>query len=204
MSPFRRIAAGVTLAVVATLATAIPASAHDQLISSTPAEGEQLASAPENVSMRFSGELIVLDSSMSGAVVMVVDESGRDWTTGELEVETDTVTAQLSPGMPVAGYQVRWQVVSADGHPIAGVIAFTIGDAEPMVTGGADVSTTDEDTSVPEDQIAGESSGPLRVLLIGASGAAIAGAVFALYRFLRRPQATAAPPESGESAAENH
>ena len=203
MSPFRRIAAGVTLAVIATLAMAMPASAHDQLISSNPAEGERLASAPENISMRFSGQLIVLDSSMAGAVVMVVDESGRDWATGEIEVQGDTVTAQLTAGMPVAGYQVRWQVVSEDGHPVAGVISFTIGDAEPMTTSGTNVSAPDEDTSETQDQIAGEPSSAMRVLLIGAGGAVAAAIAFALYRFLRRSRATAAPPEPGDAAAEH-
>lgn len=191
------------MVVAATLATTTPASAHDQLISSTPAEGEQLVSAPENVSMTFSGDLIVLDSSMTGALVMVVDDSGRDWVTGELDVQGSTVTAQLEAGMPIAGYQVRWQVVSEDGHPIAGVIPFTIGDAEPMALDGTGASASDEETSDTEDQIADESSGTLRMLLIGAGGAAIAVAVFALYRFLRRPRTTAAPPDSGESAAEN-
>lgn len=203
MSPFRRTAAGVALAVIAILATATPASAHDQLISSTPAEGESLGSAPESVSMTFSGQLIVLDSSMTGAVVMVVDESGRDWATGDIDVQGDTVTAQLTPGMPVAGYQVRWQVVSEDGHPIAGVISFTVGDAEPMATAGAGADASDEAAPVTEDQIAGESSSPGRMLLIGAGGAVIAVAAFVLYLILRRPRTTAAPPESGGSAAEN-
>ncbi len=77
MSPFRRISAVLLVAAVAVLATTTPASAHDQLVSSTPGAGEQLASAPTNVSLTFSGELIVLDASMTGALVMVVDESGR-------------------------------------------------------------------------------------------------------------------------------
>lgn len=196
MSPFHRISAALAVAAVAVLATTTPASAHDQLVSSTPAAGEQLASAPENVSLTFSGELIVLDASMTGALVMVVDESGEDWVAGEVEVDGNVVTAQLEAGMPVAGYQVRWQVVSEDGHPISGVIPFTVGDAEPMVTAPTGSSAPDA-----EDQIAGESSSSLRMLLIGAGGAAVAAAAYALYRFLRRPRATAASPDSG--VAEN-
>lgn len=203
MSPFRRIAVGSVLALVAIVATAVPASAHDQLISSTPAEGERLDTAPESITMTFSGQLMILDPSMTGAVVMVVDESGRDWVAGEPEVHADTVTVELEPGMPVAGYQVRWQVVSEDGHPISGVIAFTIGDAAPMVTGQSGAASSEQNTAVAEDQITGETGGPGRVLLVGAGGAAIAVAVFALYRFLRRPRTTAASPESGDPAAEN-
>lgn len=203
MSALRRIGAGLALAMIAVLAIAVPASAHDQLTSSAPTEGEALATAPEEVVMTFSGELIVLDESMAGAVVMVIDASGQDWATGEIDVQGNMVTAQLKTGMPIAGYQVRWQVVSEDGHPIAGMIPFTIGDAAPMVTAGNSDGSTDNDPATTEDQIADDSSNPVRVLLIGAGGAAIAAAGFALYRFLRRPKATAAPPEPGDDAAEN-
>lgn len=206
MSVLRRIGAGLALVLIAVLATAIPASAHDQLISSSPAEGEVLATAPAEVVLRFSGDLIVLDTSMTGAVVMVVDESGRDWVSGEIDVQGSTITAPLEAGMPVAGYQVRWQVVSEDGHPISGSTPFTIGDAAPMVTAKNSDTATDTDTdtaaAAEEDQIADDSSSPIRVLLIGAGGAALAAAAFALYRFSRRPRATAAPPESGDDAAE--
>ncbi|WP_435748851.1 copper resistance CopC family protein [Microbacterium sp. PMB16] len=203
MSALRRIGAGLALALIAVLATAVPASAHDQLTSSTPREGEALATAPKEIVLTFSGDLIVLDASMTGAVVMVVDASGKDWASGEIDVQGNTVTAQLTSGMPVAGYQARWQVVSEDGHPISGMIPFTIGDADPMDTDQKGDSRTDGDARASEDQIADESSSPVRVLLIGAGGAAIAAAGFALYRYLRRPRATAAPPESGADAAEN-
>lgn len=203
MSALRRIGAGLALVLIAVLATAVPASAHDQLTSSSPAEGEVLAAAPAEVVMTFSGDLIVLNASMTGAVVMVVDASGRDWASGEIDVQGNRVTAKLAPGMPVAGYQVRWQVVSEDGHPISGSIPFTIGDAAPMVTAGSSDGAANGDAVTPgEDPIADDSSSPVRVLLIGASGAAIAAAGFAFYRFLRRPRATAVPPESGDDAAE--
>ncbi|MGO1850708.1 copper resistance CopC family protein [Microbacterium sp.] len=207
MSPFRKIAAGLAVAAVAMLATAAPASAHDQLVSSTPSDGEQLAAAPSEISMTFSGELIVLDSSMTGAVVLVVDEAGTDWADGDVTVSADTVTADLKPGMPVAGYQVRWQVVSEDGHPISGVIPFTIGDAEPMPIAGmgdsVDASSTGEATSSTSDQITEQSSGAVRVLLIGGCGAAVAVAVFLLFRFLRRPRAAAAASDIDRPAADD-
>lgn len=194
MSPLRALAAGLTVAVVAVLATALPASAHDQLVSSTPGDGERLAASPSSVSMTFSGELLVLDSDLTGAVVLVVDGSGTDWVTGAVTVVGNTVTAELDPAMPVAGYQVRWQVVSEDGHPISGVIPFTVGDAAPMATAStgspADDETTAATSAPATDQVADESGGAVRVLLVGLGGAAIAVLVFALLRFLRRPRTT--------------
>lgn len=205
MSPFRRYAAGLVLGVVAVVATAVPAFAHDQLLSSTPADGEQLATAPTTISMTFSGELLVLDESATGAVVLVVDETGADWATGAVTVSGSEVTAELKPGMPVAGYQVRWQVVSEDGHPISGVIPFTVGDAEPMATASTPDDGAQSTTASPAattDQIADESSGAFRVLLVGGIGAALAVLVLVVIRILRRPRTAAATPETGDSAAD--
>ncbi|MDF2507966.1 MAG: copper resistance protein CopC [Microbacterium sp.] len=203
MSPVRRIAAGLALATIATLAIATPASAHDQLISSTPAADERLTTPPENITMTFSGELLVLDESLTGAVVLVVDASGEDWVAGDVTVAGRTVTASLSPGLPTGSYQVRWQVVSEDGHPIAGVIPFTVGNADPMPPTPVDDATgTPVDTSEQTDQNA-DSGGPLRVLLIGAGGAATAVLILVLIRFLRRPRTAAAPPETGGPAADD-
>ena len=77
MSPVRRIAAGLALATVTTLAIATPASAHDQLMSSTPAADEQLAAAPESITMTFSGELLVLDESLTSPETPTVPGDGR-------------------------------------------------------------------------------------------------------------------------------
>ncbi len=111
--------------------------------------------------MTFSGELLVLDESLTGAVVLVVDASGKDWVSGDATVAGRPVTAALEPGMPTAGYQVRWQVVSEDGHPIAGVIPFTIGDAEPLQspTSGGSTATPPASAEQP-DQTAADSAAP--------------------------------------------
>ncbi|ALX66039.1 hypothetical protein AB663_000905 [Microbacterium sp. XT11] len=193
------------LAAIAVIATAAPASAHDQLIVSTPSDGEQLAAAPSSVSLTFSGDLLVLDEASTGAVVLVVDASGTDWVTGAVTVSGSEVTAELAPDMPVGGYQVRWQVVSEDGHPVSGVIPFAVGDSAPMVapsrtdTGGAPSA---DSPTVATDQIADESSGALRMLLVGGIGAAVAVLLLVIVRIVLRPRTAAATPETGDSAAQ--
>lgn len=211
MSPVRRIAAGLVLATVAALAITTPAWAHDQLVSSTPSADERLTVPPENVTMTFSGEPLVLDDSVSGAVVLVVDAAGNDWVVGDVTVDGRNVTAPLDPGMPTAGYQVRWQVVSEDGHPIAGVIPFTVGDAEPLSMGpveettgeasddAAATLTADSPSAEQSDQNA-ESHRTFRLLSISTGGAALAVLVFVLVQF-RRPRTAAAPQKHGDSAA---
>lgn len=196
--PFARtLAAATAVAVFAMLATAAPASAHDELVYSNPAADARLESAPEAVTMTFSGELLTLGDSMTGATVLVVDADGNEWTSGDPEVVANTVTVPLADGMQDAGYQVRWQVVSEDGHPISGVTRFTIGDAEPFLN--ATAPQTDDTGSEP-DQTSTETSDALRVVLVGIGGAALAAAAFALYRFLRRPRTAPAPSHSDAKA----
>lgn len=203
MTPLRRLAWGVTVAAVAILVTAVPASAHDALVHSTPEVDERLAAPPESVVLTFSGELLTLGDSATGAVIIVIDEDGRDWASGDAEVEGNTVSVGVDPGMPVAGYQVRWQVVSEDGHPISGIVPFTIGDAEPMPLQGAGASDSDyrAESQALADQTTSEAGGLPRALLIGGGGAVIAVAAFAVYRFLRRPRTAAAAP-TNDGAAE--
>jgi methionine-rich copper-binding protein CopC len=206
MSPARRFAVGMAVAAVAVFATAVPASAHDSLVHSTPEAGESLATAPESITLTYSGELLVLGDSTQGAVVLVIDESGRDWATGDVEVSGNTVTATVEPGMPDAGYQVRWQVVSEDGHPISGIAPFTIGDAEPMTATqaptDADAPSYVPDVSDPTGQSTDETDGGLRLLLVGGAGAAIAVVALVLYRILRRPKTAPAASAEGDAAEE--
>jgi methionine-rich copper-binding protein CopC len=196
----------MAVAAVAVFATAVPASAHDSLVHSTPAADESLATAPESITLTYSGELLVLGDSTQGAVVLVIDESGRDWATGDVEVSGNTVTATVEPGMPDAGYQVRWQVVSEDGHPISGIVPFTIGDAEPMTATqaptDADAPSYVPDASDPTDQSTDETDGGLRLLLVGGAGAAIAVVALVLYRILRRPKTAPAASAEGDAAEE--
>ncbi|WP_217180640.1 copper resistance CopC family protein [Streptomyces sp. AC495_CC817] len=199
MSPVRRIAAGALVAAVVILATAAPASAHDELIQSDPGVDDRLAAPPESVSLTFSADLLTLGDTTTGAVIVIADSEGRDWSEGAAVVNGRTATAAVKPGMPEAGYQVRWQVVSSDGHPISGIVPFTIGDAEPLQLQSrpdGEAATTPETAG----QTASEADGALRLLLVGAGGAAVAAAVLLLIRFLRRPRTAPAAPETGDPA----
>lgn len=183
----RPLIAGLALvfAVVAALLSPLPASAHDQLVSSTPAEGERLGSAPTEVTLSFSGELLPM-----GAIIMVVDGDDRDWVDDDPTIELTTITAPLKEGLVDAGYELRWQVVSSDGHPISGIVPFTIGDGEPLSRDGA--ATTEGDGSEGDDTAdAGEQAtqgitGVARIALLGGGGAAVAVALFAIIQFTRR------------------
>lgn len=186
MSLSRRIVAGIVVAFAAVLAVAAPASAHDELVSSTPESGQRLTEAPSEIALTFSADVLG-----TGAAVIVADADGRDWAAAQPQLDGATVTVALQPDMPAAGYEVRWRVVSSDGHPIAGTIPFTVGDGTALEHGTqttaptADGAGTRSDDATA-DEAGQENAGALRVALIGAAGAGIAVALFALILFLRR------------------
>ncbi|MEV7692604.1 copper resistance CopC family protein [Microbacterium sp. NPDC089189] len=187
MSRFRVLAAGMGLAAVVVLTAALPASAHDELVASTPTDGEQLAAAPTAIELDYSAE--VLDV---GALVIVADADDHDWVAGPAVVSGTSVSVPLTENMPDGGYEVRWRVVSSDGHPISGVIPFAVGDAEPLVRTAVPSASPSEaaSTAAPDaagtDTAASEDGGVVRVVLIGLGGAIVATAVLLIIHLLRR------------------
>ncbi len=178
--------AAVIVAVLASTAIAAPAFAHDELLDSSPTSGEQFASAPDQIELRFSAQIMDI-----GAAVIVAGTDDQNWAAGDPVIDGDSVTVPLTPGMPEGAYEVRWRVVSSDGHPISGLIPFTVGEAAPTATAGATDptdDTTDGTTTVTQGNPAAESGIP-RAVWIGAIGAAVALAVFALVLFLVRGRA---------------
>lgn len=174
-------ATGVTTAALL-LGTALPALAHDDLIASDPAEGQALETAPDSVSLTFTSEVLTI-----GAALVVADATGADWVASDPEVDDGTVTAALETGMPDGAYQVRWRVVSEDGHPISGLVPFTVGDAELLA--GPVAPTAAAPTAAPIAEPA-STGGAVRTVLIGAAGAAVAVGGYALALVRRRENGT--------------
>jgi hypothetical protein len=108
------------------------------------------------------------------------------------------VTVAIEPGMTDAGYEIRWRVVSEDGHPISGLVPFTVGTGSPLERSPA---ATAAPTDIPaagagdavQEQSAHEDQAVLRIALVGIGGAIVAAAVFTLIQLLRRKKGTPAP-----------
>lgn len=190
----RTLLLAVALAGTSVLVTALPAAAHDELLGSTPASGEALTDAPAEVTLTFSADVLTI-----GAAVIVADAADRDWVADAPVVRDGTVTVSLDPQLPIGGYEIRWRVVSQDGHPISGIIPFTVGGAEPLTrTPAATAPSTSTDAgtaadaqdTTAQDQGAREDQGIIRILLVGAGGAIIPVAAYAAFHFLRRKKGT--------------
>lgn len=117
----------LTLSALAVLSPLSPAAhAHDDILSTTPADGTHLTVSPADVTMVFTDNLIEV-----GSIVLVVDEAETSWTDGALVLDGDTIVQPVKADLPDGNYQVRWRVVSSDGHPIAGTFDFSTGATAP-------------------------------------------------------------------------
>jgi len=120
----RRLAA-VALAFLVVLGAAGAATGHSQLIDSTPKADQTLTEAPADVELEFNEEV-----DERGAVVMVVDADDENRTAGDVVVDGRFVRVRLADDLPDGGYEIRWRVVSADGHPVSGSVPFSVGDVD--------------------------------------------------------------------------
>jgi methionine-rich copper-binding protein CopC len=138
------IAAAVVAAGAAALVPATAASAHDYLVSSSPAAGATVSGSLSSVALTFDD--VVLDEGGRGALVQVTDASGRNFERGCASVQGRTVSAPVALGGP-GTYRVTWQIVSADGHPVSDSLQFRYtgpkagsGHAGPLAKCGAAAS----------------------------------------------------------------
>ncbi|MEX5632825.1 copper resistance CopC family protein [Parafrankia sp. FMc2] len=195
---------GLLVVAVMLVAGTAPASAHSQLLSSSPTDGERLSRAPAAVTLHFSADVLTI-----GAVVVVADDAGTDWSRGSAVTQGTAVTAALRDGAPDGAYQVRWRVVSADGHPISGLIPFAVGATAlaPASAGALPPTTSARPTATSAEPAAGAASAAepteptepagatwVRALVVGAVGAGAALALFWGYSSVRRRSGRPAPP----------
>lgn len=143
-SPWRRL--GRIALVLSLLACALAlarmaptAGAHAVLTSASPAPEAAVAIPPARVALRFSEPVSLLRAADLG----VVDSEGAPVIAGRGRRRPDeakAVEAPLRPRLPDGTYTVRYTVLSADSHVIAGAFAFAVGPGpvgEPLPDGAS-------------------------------------------------------------------
>ncbi|WP_340539610.1 copper resistance CopC/CopD family protein [Nocardioides sp. GXZ039] len=126
-------AAGLALAALLVLAAglvvgaAAPASAHATLVGTDPTEGEVLTSTPDVVTLTFDEAV-----SVPADGVLVYDAAGEP-VEAEVRSADKQITTDLPESLDDGTYVVVWRAISADGHPIAGSLTFSIGAPSPEV-----------------------------------------------------------------------
>jgi copper transport protein len=122
----RRLAAlaGVLTGLLFVLLPAAPASAHAVLVGSDPAANTIVPDAPNRVTLTFSESVQLLAGKIQ---VLAPDGSRADQ--GEPQGGGNTVTIPLRSGGGRGTYLVSYRVISADSHPVAGTLTYSVGAA---------------------------------------------------------------------------
>ncbi|MEU9897797.1 copper resistance CopC/CopD family protein [Streptomyces phaeochromogenes] len=130
MTTRRRLLAPVLVLLTAllyVLAGAAPASAHTELVRSTPKDGTELGKAPAHLTLTFDEPV-----ELSDVRVMTLD-GDRLPVSRAARGGTDTVRAALPDIAPKSGdLALTWSVIDEeDGHASSGRLTFGIGTAAP-------------------------------------------------------------------------
>ncbi|MEU5875321.1 copper resistance protein CopC [Glycomyces sp. NPDC047369] len=111
-------------ALLLALAPAAPAQAHAALLATDPPDRAALDTAPEEVTLTFNEPVQPVADAMR-----LVDGNGTEHDLTATASDTDVVIDL--PDLDDGPYYVNWRVISADSHPISGVLSFTVGTGTP-------------------------------------------------------------------------
>ena len=147
MTKLTGVLSGFLLISLALFGGAVPASAHADLVSTTPVDGAVLESAPRTLTLSFNSTLL------EGMVEVAVSNFAGELVSGVLveSVGTDAI-AQWPADLPGDTYKVAYRIVSQDGHPVTGSLRFSYPNSE-TVTAELEVTTLDDPISEPETAV---------------------------------------------------
>ena len=106
------------------LATPLVSSAHTGLVSSNPADKETLQVFPSEISLTFNETLMKVAGKQVSKFSLHNPEHSLI-KLDALKVNGGTISARVKETNQISGtYKVYYRVISADGHPVSGIISF--------------------------------------------------------------------------------
>lgn len=183
---------GVVVTVL--LSGALPAAAHDTLVSSDPAAGAVVADLPSTVTLTFDQQVqqefltVVLTPDGGPAVPLTATANGSTVTA----TVTDSARQAVTAGQDRA-FRLGYRLVSADDHPVTGSIDFTVGTAARPFGQSTAGGTTPGASAVAADQDATTTGTTWWPWALAAAVIALALVLVARWRHRPRPS-----PEAGE------
>ena len=107
------------MAMLPLLLFSLSAAAHSELRQSVPAAGAVLISPPEQVELHFTERVQV-------TALRLFQENGEEVSLPRRVIRTTSREHIALPPLAPGGYRAEWRIISADGHPVGGVIPFRI------------------------------------------------------------------------------
>jgi copper transport protein len=101
---------------------AAPAIAHAALTGSDPAAETVVPEAPNRITLTFSESVQLVPGK-----IQVLDPNNERADQNQPEVAGNTVTVPLRADAAKGTYLISYRVISADSHPVAGAIVYSVG-----------------------------------------------------------------------------
>lgn len=171
------------------------ALAHADLILSTPDDGARLATLPDEVELAFSEDLLP-----DTVVVSVEDSAGMVIRVLEFEVDGSDVIVAWPPGLSGSEYTVNYRVVSQDGHPVSGSLAFTV-DSPPVAASAAAAPASAAVAPSPDAEAASSDSGSAVPIAAISAGLGVGIAIGFLFLITRRRDRSDASGTAGSDVS---
>ncbi|TAN09834.1 MAG: copper chaperone PCu(A)C [Burkholderiaceae bacterium] len=130
------------LAFLGLLFALLPAAwGHASLIATTPPTGAVLGRAPQSITLTFSEPVGV-------TVMRLVGPDGKPLTLGPVADVGHQVRIRLPAAKTHGTYLLSWRIVSADGHPVGGTLAYAVGAASAHAPNSQATDSTARDVAI--------------------------------------------------------
>ena len=114
----------IALTAAFLVAAPLPAQAHTGLVSSNPADKATVQTLPTEISLTFNEALMTIGGKQVSKFTLH-DPKHHVMKLGALKVSGPTISAKvLDQGADAGTYKIYFRVISADGHPVSGIISF--------------------------------------------------------------------------------
>lgn len=172
-------AALLALTALITLGPATPASAHDELIVTSPAAGSEVSRAPAETKLTFAEAV-----EPQGSAIVVKDADGTRFDEpNTFAVSGNIAAVQLNAEAAAGVYTVVYRIVSTDGHVVSDSFDYTVTDNASVFHSPGNNQTPDTGTNTPANGTdSSEDSGGsvVWVLGLGAIGIVLIAAIISV------------------------
>lgn len=113
------------------IAWALQASAHAELVSSTPKQGETVNSSIKDIQITF-GERVEKFLSLT-----LKNRQGKTFKLNKPDIRGKKADIPVKASLPTGAYTLKWKVLSIDGHSVSQSLTFNIQSTKASVSNNA-------------------------------------------------------------------
>jgi copper resistance protein C len=121
--------------------------AHTGLESSNPESGQVVTEELNEISLIFEGKI------EQSSTFELMNSNGESIPVENISVNENQLIGTLAIPLETDSYEIAWNIVGADGHPIEGTVPFTVEIAEAETTEDEEVEQAETIAAPNTDQV---------------------------------------------------